>query len=80
MTAPTIGDAKHRVVVRLADGRTGRLAVWPAEHSTGGRRARVILPGGAWISVDPGDVALDGDAVDGEKDLAESHEFDVEEM
>lgn len=38
--------------VRLGDGRTGRLRFWPSAGSRAGLRARVVLPSGAWLSVD----------------------------
>lgn len=64
----TAKAAKARAVVRLPDGRTGRLIYWPlpvsarkdgpARHGTRGARARVQLPSGAVISVDPTDVTV----------------------
>lgn len=47
--------ALDRAVVRLADGRTARLAYWPdrsARRRSPGAKARVILPSGRWLSVD----------------------------
>lgn len=64
----TAKAAKARAVVRLADGRTGRLIYWPlpvsarkdgpARHGTRGARARVQLPSGAVLSVDPAEVTV----------------------
>lgn len=53
---PTFTDAKNRVPVRLSDGRTARLLYLPGGHSarvSAGARARVLLPSGAVLSVDP---------------------------
>lgn len=63
MTASTRpGDAKARALVRLPDGRTGRVFYVPVENrrhgGSKGARARVRLPGGAVISVDPADLTL----------------------
>jgi hypothetical protein len=46
--------AKNRRIVRLADGRSGRLFYWPGSKRTrgGGRRAKIMLPSGAYIVVD----------------------------
>lgn len=46
-------DAAERRVVRLADGRTGRLLSVPAHssHVSQGAKARVILQSGAIVSV-----------------------------
>lgn len=50
---PTLGDARRRELVRLPDGRTARLAALPARagHVDWQRKARVILPSGAWLAV-----------------------------
>ena len=50
---PTIDDAAGRTLVRLPDGRAARLAVLPvrAGHVDWQRKARVILPSGAWLAV-----------------------------
>ena len=57
MTAPTIADAVARAFVRLPDGRTGRLLYLPGGTRPGrrskGNRARVQLPSGTVLSVDP---------------------------
>lgn len=68
----TAKAAKARAVVRLPDGRTGRLLYWPIpdndrisdpfavrrDRHTRGARARVELPGGAIVSVDLDDVTI----------------------
>lgn len=52
-TQPQVVDAAERRVVRLADGRTGRLLSVPAQssHRSAGAKARVELPSGAVVSV-----------------------------
>ena len=48
-------DAADRRLVRLPDGRTGRL-VYVRGHSKprkSGAKARVLLPGGSYANVDP---------------------------
>ena len=65
MTAPTFADAKARAVVRLPDGRTGRLVFWPPPpgapraRRSKGRRARIELAGGSMVSVPPETVTLE---------------------
>jgi hypothetical protein len=64
----TAKAAKARAVVRLPDGRTGRLIYWPlpisarkdgpARHGTRGARARVQLWGNVVVSVDTDDVTV----------------------
>lgn len=50
---PRTVDAAERRVIRLPDGRTGRLLSVPAHSSqvSAGAKARVVLPSGAVISV-----------------------------
>jgi hypothetical protein len=64
---PHAKDAKRRAPVRFkVDGRarTGRLAFWPvADRRPGkgpspGSKARVVLPSGKYLSVDPEVVEL----------------------
>lgn len=53
---PSYADAKNRRPVRLPDGRTARLIYLPGGASARvsvGARARVLLPSGAVLSVDP---------------------------
>lgn len=60
----SIADAQRRAVVRLPDGRTGRLIYWPAPNhrpnGTGrvGALARIQLPSGAVISAHPDTIQL----------------------
>jgi len=68
MTTPTTSDAKRRAPVAFQgrDGsRTGRLVYWPVAvperhggRASKGKRARVELPGGKFVSVDPSTVRL----------------------
>lgn len=53
MNRPRVIDAATRRVVRLADGRTGRLLSVPAgsSHVSAGAKARVLLASGAVVSV-----------------------------
>lgn len=46
--------ARDRATVTLADGRTGSLIYWPPteEWRRGKKRPRVLLPWGAYITVD----------------------------
>jgi hypothetical protein len=62
---PWIEAAKARAVVRLPDGRTGRLWYWPmdvTQRSSGRRHARmravVCLPSGAFVNADPAELQL----------------------
>jgi len=64
---PHARDAKRRAVVRFkVDGRarTGRLAFWPVDNRkkgsgpSPGLKARVVLPSGKYLSVDPEVVEL----------------------
>lgn len=50
---PTVAHAASRALVRLPDGRTARLVRIPlgGSHHRGGAKARVQLPGGAYLSV-----------------------------
>jgi len=61
-TAVTATDAKWRAQVRLPTGAVGELVYVPvADRRTGtskGRRARVRLSSGRFVSVDVGDLAL----------------------
>lgn len=53
---PTFRHAKNRALVSLPDGKTGRLIFLPGGHSqtvNQGRKARVQLHSGAWVSIDP---------------------------
>lgn len=66
--APTPGDAKARMPVSFQGRhgpRTGRLIYWPVAvperhggRASKGKRARVELPGGKVVSVDPTTVRL----------------------
>jgi hypothetical protein len=70
---PTVFDAQARATVRLNDGRLATLRWWPAEtvkdrprrphdrigpHRSQGAKAKVELPSGAVITVDPAAVTL----------------------
>lgn len=59
MTAPCTADAAYRAVVRLSDGRTGRLLYWPGKRP----KAKVILQCGSVVNIDPAHVTLDDDEV-----------------
>ena len=63
---PWIEAAKARAVVRLPDGRTGRLWYWPMhpeQRSTGRRHARaravILLDAGAYLNADTTDLTLE---------------------
>ena len=60
MTAPTVADAARRAVVRIPDGRTARLHSVPGPNRTTslGRKARVELPSGAFISINHDDLEV----------------------
>jgi hypothetical protein len=74
VSAPTVGDAKARALVRLPDGRTARLTYLPhpdIARRTGtrpdGRRrgraktmAHVQLPGGAYLCYRPDELEVVG--------------------
>lgn len=58
-TAGMCAAAAARALVRLADGRTARLYMWPGgrdKRRAYGRRAKVQLQSGAIVSLDPADV------------------------
>lgn len=54
----TVQDAAERRVVRLPDGRTGRLVAVPArsQRRSKGAKARVVLSSGAHLSVPVADL------------------------
>lgn len=60
---PTVAHAKARTVVRLPDGRTATLIAIPIRvtHKANGRKARVRLPGGAFLSVPTTDLEVVSD-------------------
>lgn len=60
MARPRPVHAEQRRVVRLADGRTGRLFSVPSQssHVSNGAKARVLLASGAVISVPLSDVTV----------------------
>lgn len=51
----THSDAARRAVVRLPNGKTGRLVYVPSRDRRPGsdHRAKVLLPSGKFVSVDP---------------------------
>jgi hypothetical protein len=57
---PTVDHAESRAIVRLPDGRTATLIAIPrrANHHRHGAKARVRLPGGAWLSVPTSDLEV----------------------
>lgn len=57
---PTVDHAKAGALVRLPDGRIARLFAIPirASHHQHGGRARVQLPGGAFLSVPSSDLEV----------------------
>lgn len=59
MNRPRLHDAVERALVRLGDGRTGRLLYVPGGRGrSSGRMARVELHEGAVISVPPTSLEL----------------------
>lgn len=64
MTRPTFRDAKRRALVSVArPGQppvTGRLVFLPGGETNRrkGRKARIALPSGSWLSIDPGQITV----------------------